>query len=59
MSNYYVQLSESELRQTEGGSFWVALGVGIIITSWAKITDDWDNFKNGIAGRREVARTNS
>ncbi len=59
MSNYYVELSESELGQIEGGSFWVALGVGILITSWSQIVGDWDNFKNGIAGRRETARATS
>jgi bacteriocin-like protein len=56
MSNYYVELSESELRQIEGGSFWVALGIGVAITAWSQIVSDWDNFKNGLAGRRETTR---
>jgi hypothetical protein len=56
MSNYYVDLSESELRQIEGGSFIGALAAGVLITAWAQIVSDWDNFKNGLAGRREVTR---
>jgi hypothetical protein len=56
MSNYYVDLSESELRQIEGGSFIGALAAGVLITAWAQIVSDWDNFKNGLAGRREVKR---
>jgi bacteriocin-like protein len=56
MSNYYVELSESELRQIEGGSFIGTLVAGLIITSFAQIVGDWDNFKNGFAGRPEVAK---
>lgn len=53
MSNNYVELSESELRQIEGGSIIGPLFAGLIITAVAKILDDWDNFKNGVAGRPE------
>jgi hypothetical protein len=53
MSNYYVELSESELRQIEGGSILGGLAIGLIITAFAQIVGDWDNFKNGIAGRPE------
>lgn len=56
MSNYYVELSESELRQIDGGSFLGALAAGVAITAWAQIVSDWDNFKNGLAGRRELTR---
>jgi bacteriocin-like protein len=52
MSNYYVELSESELRQIEGGSI---LG-GLAIAAFAQIVGDWDNFKNGLAGRPEVKK---
>jgi bacteriocin-like protein len=53
MSNNYVELSESELRQIEGGSFIGTLAAGLIITTFAAIVGDWDNFKNGLAGRPE------
>ena len=56
MSNFYVELCESELRQVEGGSFIGALAAGVLITAWAQIVTDWDNFKNGLAGRREVTK---
>jgi bacteriocin-like protein len=53
MSNYYVQLSESELQQIEGGSILGGLAIGLLITAFAQIVGDWDNFKNGLAGRPE------
>ena len=53
MSNNYVELSTSELRQIEGGSIMGPLLAGLIIACAAKIIDDWDNFKNGLAGRPE------
>lgn len=53
MSNYYVELNESELRQIEGGSIFAALAVGLAIAAFSQIIGDWDNFKNGLAGRRE------
>lgn len=56
MSNNYVQLSETELRQTEGGSILGGLAIGVAITIFAQIIGDWDNFKNGIAGRPEVKK---
>ena len=56
MSNYYVELTESELRQIEGGSIIGPLIAGLIITAVAQIVSDWDNFKNGLAGRPEVKK---
>jgi len=53
MSNNYVELSGSELRQIEGGSFIGILAAGLIITAVTQIVGDWDNFKNGLAGRPE------
>jgi hypothetical protein len=56
MSNNYVELSQSELRQVEGGSIIGPLIAGLIITAVAQIVGDWDNFKNGLAGRPEVVK---
>ena len=56
MSNFYVELSESELRQIEGGSILGGIAIGLAITCFAQIIGDWDNFKNGIAGRPEVKK---
>ena len=56
MSNYYVELNESELKQIEGGSILGGLAIGLIITAFAQIVGDWDNFKNGIVGRPEVKK---
>jgi lactobin A/cerein 7B family class IIb bacteriocin len=53
MSNYYVELSESELRQIDGGSILGGLALGLAIAAFAQIIGDWDNFKNGFAGRLE------
>jgi len=57
MSNNYVELSKSELRQIDGGSIMGPLLAGLIITCAAKIIDDWDNFKNGLAGRPEQKKS--
>jgi bacteriocin-like protein len=56
MSNNYVQLSESELKQIEGGSILGGLALGLAIAAFAQIIGDWDNFKNGFAGRPEVKK---
>ena len=53
MSNYYVELSESELKQIEGGSIIGGLAIGLAIAAFVQIIGDWDNFKNGFAGRLE------
>jgi lactobin A/cerein 7B family class IIb bacteriocin len=58
MSNYYVELNESELRQIEGGSILGGLAIGLAIAAFAQIIGDWDNFKNGLAGRPEVKKVN-
>jgi hypothetical protein len=56
MSNNYVQLSEPELKQIEGGSILGGLAIGLAIAAFAQIIGDWDNFKNGFAGRPEVKK---
>jgi hypothetical protein len=53
MGNYYVELSQSELRQIEGGSILGPIIAGLIIAAGSQIVKDWDNFKNGLAGRPE------
>jgi hypothetical protein len=56
MSNNSIELSESELSRIEGGSFIGGLAIGLLITAFAQIVGDWDNFKNGFAGRPEVKK---
>ncbi len=56
MGNNYVELNESELKQIEGGSILGGLAIGLAITVFAQIVGDWDNFKNGLAGRPEVKK---
>jgi len=52
MKPNYVELQSSELMRVEGG-FWQTLAAGLIIAVAVEIMNDWDNFKNGIAGRPE------
>jgi hypothetical protein len=56
MSNNYLELNESELRLIEGGSILGGLAIGLAIAAFAQIVGDWDNFKNGLAGRPEVKK---
>ncbi|MEO5980638.1 MAG: hypothetical protein ABIS36_11360 [Chryseolinea sp.] len=49
-------LSEDELRDTSGGvNGWATFFGGLAATALGEIVKDWDNFKNGIAGRPERA----
>ena len=56
MSNNYIELNKSELGQIEGGSILGGLAIGLAIAAFAQIIGDWDNFKNGFAGRPEVKK---
>jgi hypothetical protein len=55
MEQNYVELSRSELVKIEGGLWEIIVG-GCVIAVFSKILDDWDNFKNGIAGRPEIKK---
>jgi hypothetical protein len=54
MENELVELSVPELSDITGGSIIPSLLAGLIIAGAVQIISDWDNFKNGIAGRRET-----
>jgi len=54
MDNNYLEISESELTTINGGGIIPSLVAGLIIAGIVQIISDWDNFKNGIAGRREI-----
>jgi bacteriocin-like protein len=54
MENRLVELSEHELAEINGGGIVPSLLAGLIIAGVVQIISDWDNFKNGIAGRREI-----
>jgi len=56
MENKLIEISKSELAMINGGGFWPALGAGLIIAGVVQIISDWDNFKNGVAGRREIKK---
>jgi hypothetical protein len=56
MRNNYVELSESELRQIEGGSIVGGFLAGLALATFVQIIGDWDNFKNGLAGLPEVKK---
>jgi hypothetical protein len=45
------ELLLEEQKKINGG-FWAALLIGAIIV----VINDWDNFKNGIAGKPEVSK---
>ena len=54
-TNGLVEMSSSELEETNGGMLWyVAIAVGVAIASATEIISDWDNFKNGLTGSPEV-----
>lgn len=44
------ELSRNELQKVHGGH---PLIYGLAIAAFAGIIADWDNFKNGLAGRKE------
>jgi len=50
--NGTTDLSFSEQKEINGGLFWEALVVAVIVA----VIDDWDNFKAGLSGRPEMAR---
>ncbi|MDD4227516.1 MAG: hypothetical protein WCY58_10775 [Mariniphaga sp.] len=43
-------LKKNELAQVKGGNPFL---IGIGIAAFVEIASDWDNFKNGLAGRKE------
>jgi hypothetical protein len=54
MENKLIEISEPELAEITGGGVIPSLLAGLFIAGVVQIIGDWDNFKNGIAGRREV-----
>ena len=54
MDNKLVEINEAEMAKISGGSILPSLVAGLIIAGIVQIIGDWDNFKNGIAGRREI-----
>lgn len=54
MDNKLVEIKEPELMMINGGGILPSLIAGLIIAGAVEIINDWDNFKNGLAGRREV-----
>lgn len=46
-------LRKNELIQVKGGN---AFFIGIGIAAFVEIISDWDNFKNGLAGRKENSK---
>jgi lactobin A/cerein 7B family class IIb bacteriocin len=52
--NGLIELNNEELKKISGGfGFLVAVAIGLSIAAGAEIFNDWDNFKNGLAGRKE------
>jgi len=45
-------LTFTEQRDVNGGFIWGAL----IVAAFVAVINDWDNFKDGIAGKPEVAK---
>jgi hypothetical protein len=56
MNNKPVELNQTELATINGGGILPSLFTGLVIAGIVEIISDWDNFKNGIAGRREVKK---
>jgi hypothetical protein len=54
MESNLTEISISESAGINGGGIIPTLIAGLIIAGGAQIISDWDNFKNGLAGRREV-----
>ena len=54
MENKLTEISRAESAVINGGGIIPALVAGLIIAGAAEIIRDWDNFKNGLAGRREM-----
>jgi spore coat polysaccharide biosynthesis protein SpsF (cytidylyltransferase family) len=46
-------LKKNELVRVNGGNPFL---IGIGIAAFVEILSDWDNFKNGLAGRKESTR---
>lgn len=49
-SNELQELTNSELREINGGWFWVVLGGAAVV----EVLSDWDNFKAGLMGEPPV-----
>jgi len=54
MESHLTEISTSESAGIYGGGIIPTLIAGLIIAGAAQIIGDWDNFKNGLAGRRET-----
>lgn len=49
------EMDAREMKNTDGGlAFMATVAAGLIIAAGAAIIDDWDNFKNGLAGESEI-----
>ena len=47
------KMEKRELIQVNGGNaFFIAIGVAAFV----EIIADWDNFKNGLTGKKEIPR---
>jgi hypothetical protein len=52
--NYQItDLTLTEQREVNGGIFWQAL----VIAAVAAVIADWDNFKAGLSGKAELAKS--
>jgi hypothetical protein len=54
MENNLTEISKTEACRINGGGIIPSLAAGLIIAGFVEIIRDWDNFKNGLAGRRET-----
>lgn len=54
MESNVKEISKTEARGINGGSIIPSLAAGLIIAGFVEIIRDWDNFKNGLAGRLET-----
>jgi len=54
MENQFTEISSSEAAAINGGGILPSLVAGLVIAAFVEIIGDWDNFKNGLAGRREA-----
>lgn len=53
LSEEFLPLRRDEMYEIHGGIFAVIIA-GLIIAGGAAIINDWDNFKNGLFGRKEI-----
>ena len=52
LSEEFLPLRRDEMYEIHGG--FLPILAGLIIAGGAAIIGDWDNFKNGLMGRKEV-----